>query len=62
MAIKKSQLYSALGDGCDELRGAERLRVSDQSALAQREESSSGAAISGVRKGALCPGGRSQAF
>ena len=43
-------------------RGAERPRVSDQSALARREESRSGAATSGVRRGALCPGGRNQAF
>ena len=36
-------------------RGAERPQVSDQSALARREESRSGAAISGVRRGATVP-------
>ena len=36
-------------------RGAERPRVSDQSAVARREESRSGAAISGVRRGAAVP-------
>ena len=43
-------------------RCAERPRVSDQSALVRREESRSGAATSGVRRGALCAGGRNQAF
>ena len=36
-------------------RGAERPRVSDQSAVARREESRSGAATSGVRRGAAVP-------
>lgn len=40
--------------------GAERPRFSDQSDLARWEESRSGAATSGVRRGALCPGGRNQ--
>ena len=36
-------------------RGAERPQVSDQSAVARREESCSGAARSGVRRGAAVP-------
>lgn len=43
-------------------RGAERPRVCGFRASARKEQSRSGAAISGVRRGALCPGGRNQAF
>ena len=37
-------------------RGAERPRVCDWSAPARKEQSRSGAATSGVRRDALCPG------